>query len=108
MAEKKNASAFAKDFGYLMPFLENVAAAADDLEPAARDELRTLLSGSRQRWERVQALLGGAPGAPASAAADSPAPATAPAGAATPPSASPISPSFPPAGFTVGSLRPRS
>ena len=54
---------FDRDFGYLMPFLDKVQAAAQRLPSPAREELSALLSGERERWTRVRALLGGAPGA---------------------------------------------
>jgi hypothetical protein len=58
-----NPGAFDKDFGYLMPFLDKVAAAAGDLEdPASREELSRLLSEEKVRWERIRELLRGAPG----------------------------------------------
>ena len=65
-----NPEAFDRDFGYLMPFLDKVAAAAAGLEdPAAREELSRLIADEKSRWERVRELLRGAPGsrtAPAS------------------------------------------
>ncbi len=55
--------AFDKDFGYLMPFLDKVAAAAGELEdPAAREELSRLIAEEKVRFERVRELLRGAPG----------------------------------------------
>ncbi|WP_342380812.1 hypothetical protein NVS55_14225 [Myxococcus stipitatus] len=90
-----NPSAFDKDFGYLMPFLDKVAAAAAGLEDAsAREELTRLMAEEKARWARAQELLRGASGAsspgvrapPAEARVDQP-----------PPGA--------PAGLTVGSLR---
>jgi hypothetical protein len=64
-----NPEAFDRDFGYLMPFLDKVAAAAGELEdPAARAELTRLISEEKIRWQRVRELLRGAPagqGAPA-------------------------------------------
>jgi hypothetical protein len=96
---------FDKDFGYLMPFLDKVAAAADNLsDPAAREELKRLVTDEKPRWLRIQKLLSGASGqakpvevnpvksnsaAQASARAESPVT-----------EKEPLS-------FTVGSLRPR-
>ncbi|WP_224247762.1 hypothetical protein [Hyalangium gracile] len=58
-----NPDAFDRDFGYLMPFLDKVAAAATELEdPAARDELSRILSEEKVRWNRVRELLRGAAG----------------------------------------------
>jgi hypothetical protein len=55
--------AFDKDFGYLMPFLDKVAAAAGELtDPAAREELSRLIAEEKVRWERVRELLRGASG----------------------------------------------
>ena len=57
-----NPDAFDRDFGYLMPFLDKVAAAASGLEdPAARDELARLLAEEKVRWNRIRELLRGAP-----------------------------------------------
>jgi hypothetical protein len=58
-----NPDAFDRDFGYLMPFLDKVAAAASKLEDAAaREELSRLISEEKVRWERARELLRGAPG----------------------------------------------
>jgi hypothetical protein len=55
--------AFEKDFGYLMPFLDKVAASAGSLaEAAAREELARLLAGETERWARIRELLRGAAG----------------------------------------------
>ena len=52
---------FDKDFGYLMPFLDKVAAAASDLsDPAAREELAQLVGGEKERWARIHQLLSNA------------------------------------------------
>jgi len=52
---------FDKDFGYLMPFLDKVAAAASGLsDPAAREELTQLVGGEKKRWTRIRQLLSGA------------------------------------------------
>lgn len=59
-------SQFDKDFGYLMPFLDKVAAAASGLrDAAARDELTRLIGEEKQRWARVRLLLSGAEAASA-------------------------------------------
>ncbi|WP_371878272.1 hypothetical protein [Myxococcus landrumensis] len=64
-----NPSAFDKDFGYLMPFLDKVAAAAASLEDAsAREELTRLMAEEKVRWERARELLRGASGASSPAA----------------------------------------
>ncbi len=61
---------FDRDIGYLMPFLERVAAAAAELPDAsARDELTRLMAEEKVRWARIQELLGGASGRGASPAA---------------------------------------
>ena len=93
--------AFEKDFGYLMPFLEKVAAAANTLaDAAAREELKRLVAGEQSRWLRIRELLSGGAANPtqpvariAQASVESPATKDA-------------QPS-PPKQFTVGSLRPR-
>ncbi len=55
---------FDKDFAYLIPFLDRVAAAAGTVrDPAGRAELQRLLQGEKQKWERIRGILGGAPGA---------------------------------------------
>jgi hypothetical protein len=70
-----NPGAFDKDFGYLMPFLDKVAAAAGELEdPAAREELSRLLSEEKARWNRIRELLRGAPGGADSPGSSQPAP----------------------------------
>ncbi|HXG67802.1 MAG TPA: hypothetical protein VNO70_22060 [Blastocatellia bacterium] len=94
-------SGFEKDFGYLMPFLDRVAAAAIGLaDPAARDELTRLMAGEKQRWSRIRQLLAGAAGNPAPSAGRPATPAPAEQPAETPRMSGPR--------FTVGSLRPRS
>lgn len=53
--------AFEKDFGYLMPFLDKVAAATDSISDlAAREEFNGLVSGEKERWMRIRQLLSGA------------------------------------------------
>jgi hypothetical protein len=86
---------FEKDFGYLMPFLDKVAAAAGGLaDPAAREELTRIMSDEKARWSRVRQLLAGGRGAA------SPPPQSAAASAESPVVAKE------PLSFTVGSLRP--
>jgi hypothetical protein len=86
--------AFDKDFGYLVPFLDKVAASASTLsDPAAREELARLMVGEKQRWLRIRELLAGAAGKSADGKSTVPAPE---------PAASPRPSSV----FTVGSLRP--
>ncbi len=54
---------FARDFGYLMPFLDKVAKAAASLpDPAARAEATRLASEEKVRWERLKQLLAGSSG----------------------------------------------
>ena len=54
---------FDRDIGYLMPFLDRVTAAADSLQdPTAREELKRLMAEEKERWARIQQLLGGAAG----------------------------------------------
>ena len=54
---------FDKDFGYLMPFLDKVEAAASSIaDPAAREELKRLVADEKPRWTRIRQLLSGAPG----------------------------------------------
>ena len=93
--------AFEKDFGYLMPFLEKVAAAANTItDAAAREELKRLVAGEQSRWLRIRELLSGGAATPSQPVAKSAAP------IAQAPVESPVQPS-PPKQFTVGSLRPR-
>ncbi|MFP5263981.1 MAG: hypothetical protein ACLGJB_19030 [Blastocatellia bacterium] len=97
---------FEKDFGYLMPFLDKVAAAAGGVaDPAAREELTRLITDEKRRWTRIRQLLSGAPGA-ASKQTDRPASQAPRAGESaangkTAARGGPLS-------FTVGSLRSRS
>ncbi|HEX5735840.1 MAG TPA: hypothetical protein VF131_23640 [Blastocatellia bacterium] len=99
------ASAFDKDFGYLIPFLGKVAEAANTItDPAAREELKRLVAGEQAKWLRIQQLLSGAtaqaapPANPSTAAAEKTA-----AGATAPAVPQPA----PERRFTVGSLRSR-
>jgi hypothetical protein len=94
--------AFEKDFGYLMPFLEKVAAAANDItDAAAREELKRLVAGEQSRWLRIRELLSGGAAKPAPPVAR---PAALNAQASV---ESPAVQPAPPKQFTVGSLRPR-
>ncbi|MCP3144712.1 hypothetical protein [Pyxidicoccus xibeiensis] len=98
--------AFDRDFGYLLPFLDKVAAAASELPDAAsREELTRLMAEEKVRWRRIQDLLGGASGrgAAPTATTDSGrtgAPALARASADSIHRVAPTS-----AGLTVGSLK---
>ena len=94
--------AFDKDFGYLMPFMDRVAAAAGELkDPAAREELAWLMGEEKARWARIQELLGGAPGRAASSPAEAlPMAAAAQASSEEAPGAVALR-----LGLTVGSLR---
>lgn len=96
--------AFEKDFGYLMPFLDKVAAASGSLaDPSARDELRRLLAGEKERWSRIRELLQSASGGPASQ--DQPESRLQRSDTAASQSAPPEQQIGP--AYTVGSLRPR-
>ena len=89
---------FDKDFGYLMPFLDKIAAAASGIaDPAARQEFASLVAGEKAKWARIRQLLGGAQAHTAAAQA--------PQGA--PNSLSPRDEVKEGFSFTVGSLRPR-
>jgi hypothetical protein len=97
---------FEKDFGYLMPFLDKVAAATGGIaDPAAREELTRLITEEKQRWARIRQLLSGAPGLSSSQTGRRVAEArsddvTLPGGKRSEAPVEPLS-------FTVGSLRPR-
>ena len=100
------AGEFDKDFGYLMPFLDKVAAASGSIaDPAARAELSKLVADEKVRWARIRDLLGGAAGQTTPAVKAGPA-ATSITGNASPPDAASIVRSEPHS-FTVGSLRPK-
>ncbi len=100
-------NAFDKDFGYLMPFLDKVAAAASGLPDAqARSELIKLMAEEKVRWQRIRELLSGAPGrgageAPPVAPSPSVAPSLARASSDNIHRVAPLA-----AGLTVGSLKP--
>jgi hypothetical protein len=108
--------AFDKDFGYLMPFLDKIAASAATLpDTAAREEMIRLVAGEKQRWLRIRQLLAGAEGKPVDAGS---AASTRPAGDSVKPghnlktpgavteTATAMERRFVPQ-FTVGSLRTR-
>jgi hypothetical protein len=98
--------AFDKDFGYLMPFLDKVAAAASAMpDRAARDELTRLMADEKLRWNRIRSLLAGAAGEPAKRA-EGAATTARPVQSATaePVAETVVRESF---SFTVGSLRSR-
>jgi hypothetical protein len=98
---------FEKDFGYLMPFLDKVAAATGGIaDPAAREELTRLVAGEKQRWARIRQLLSGAPGL-SSNLAGRPAAQT-PSNSENPRNGKATEVSREPLSFTVGSLRPHS
>jgi hypothetical protein len=98
------ASQFDKDFGYLMPFLEKVAEAANTIsDPAAREELKRLVAGEQMRWLRIRELLSG--GAAKPAAVNKPAPFVVQ--VTSGPTAPADAQSIHERRFTVGSLRPR-
>lgn len=91
---------FDKDFGYLMPFLDKVEAAARTLsDPAAGEELRRLMRDEKTRWTRIRQLLSGGQ----SQAAARPAPKAPALTGSTVESNATVKEA---ASFTVGSLRP--
>jgi hypothetical protein len=96
------AGPFDKDFGYLLPFLDKIAQAADSLSnPAASRELKELVSGEKTRWIRIRELLDSPTKATGSASAAAPTrPAADVAAAPTSPSDRPAPPQF-----TVGRLK---
>ena len=105
---------FDRDIGYLMPFLDRVATAANQLPDAsAREELTRLMAEEKARWARIQQLLGGTSGRSA-AAAPRPLPTVSPNTPSTVPGlararADEINREQPrQAGFTVGSLKRQS
>jgi hypothetical protein len=102
-----NPDAFDRDFGYLLPFLDKVAAAATELEDAgAREELTRILSEEKARWNRVRELLRGAAGGAAGSPAETSDPSQAPAQTLARSSGDGINRVAPlMAGLTVGSLK---
>ena len=64
MASKDTpAGGLGRDFGYLFPFFEKIAAAARAMpEGAARARVERLVAEERGRWEEIRALLGGQAG----------------------------------------------
>lgn len=99
------ADQFDKDFGYLMPFLDKVAAAAPALsDSGARAELTRLVADEKQRWARIRQLLSGASSAPS--ANENPKATNSGVGAGAAVGTASASPTTKPT-FTVGSLRPR-
>jgi len=87
---------FEKDFGYLMPFLDKIAAAVKTLpDQAARAELAQLVTDEKRRWARIRELLSGATSTGESKAAST-------AANEVPSTSVKLQPSF-----TVGSLRQR-
>jgi hypothetical protein len=100
-----NPGAFEKDFGYLMPFLDKVAAAAGELpDVAAREELSRLVAEEKVRWERIRELLRGAPGRAGAPRGPGPHPEVAPRLArASADNINRVAPGM--AGLTVGSLK---
>ncbi len=91
-------SSFDRDFGYLLPFMDRVEAAAADLTaPGAADELRRLIAGEKEKWTRIRALLAGSAGSVAGGRGPAPKSASAATTEQAPP---PF-----PVGFTIGSLR---
>lgn len=98
-----NPDAFDRDFGYLMPFLDKVAAAAAGVEdPAAREELSRLIADEKVRWERVRELLRGASGSKG-ASADRPAPSARTLARSSADGINRVAPTM--TGLTVGSLK---
>ena len=100
------AGQFDKDFGYLLPFLDKVAQAADSMSnPAASRELRELVSGEKARWIRIRELLE----SPSKATPSKVGPSTAGASAKPAPGAEPARAPEPgrpaPPQFTVGRLK---
>jgi hypothetical protein len=98
---------FDKDFGYLMPFLDKVEAAASSIaDPTAREELKRLVADEKPRWTRIRQLLSGAPGL---ASNQTRRPVAQPqASSETFRNNKPTQAPKEPLSFTVGSLRPRS
>ena len=92
---------FEKDFGYLMPFIDKVAAAAGNLsDSGSRAELNQLIVDEKRRWARIRELLSGSGSVVNSNRAS--------AAASSESETSASSPVGPKPSFTVGSLRPKS
>lgn len=53
----RGSDAFARDLGYLFPFLDRLAAHAASVTGSEGDRLRELVEGERDRWEQIRALL---------------------------------------------------
>lgn len=102
-----NPNAFDRDFGYLLPFLDKVAAAASELEDAgARAELTRLMADEKVRWQRIRELLAGASGragAPAPAVRGEPSEGAPPLARASADGINRVAPGA--TGLTVGSLK---
>ena len=97
---------FDKDFGYLMPFLDKVVAAASGLtDNAAREELMRLVADEKPRWTRIRQLLSGATGQNQNQSATSAAQARSNKTLSNDNSPEVVRE---PLSFTVGSLRPRA
>ena len=95
------AGQFDKDFGYLLPFLDKIAQAADSLSnPAASKELRDLVSGEKARWVRIRELLESPTKVSGSTAGAPPGPAASVGPARAPEPERPAPPQF-----TVGRLK---
>lgn len=94
----KESGGFDRDFGYLIPFLDRVSQAAARLSPESRAELERLMSGEKEKWQRIRDVLAGAPGAAPTAVSRGPSPKP-----ETPPRAQ-TAPELP-RSLTVGSLR---
>jgi hypothetical protein len=60
MAKQEKPGALERDFGYLFPFFEKIAAAALAM-PAGPERARVeqLVGEERGRWEEIRALVGG-------------------------------------------------
>jgi hypothetical protein len=96
------AGEFDKDFGYLLPFLDKIAQAADSLSnSAAGKELRELVSGEKARWIRIRELLN----SPTKAAVPAGAASTRPGTATSAPAPAPSDGRPAPPQFTVGRLK---
>ena len=98
------AGQFDKDFGYLLPFLDRIAQAADSLSnPAAGRELKELVSGEKARWIRIRELLDNPTTATGASGAKAKAPLRPAADGAVGPTQPPDRPA--PPQFTVGRLK---